>query len=266
MAISPNGLCLCGCGEQTDLWTVNNKRLGRVIGQHKAFVRGHERPIAPDGLGIKYADTKWCPRCDRRLPQTDFHNHAYCQHCSRAYQRERYWEDPLVRETRLTRSRRAAKFRDPATRREQRLRWRAQMTEEQRERMRELQRERNARHQARRAAELAEREAEDKLMRKDPLCLRLADPAGIALLDEMIERYGSATTLEHKMGVSVGFLNRYRSERYMPFDVVDYLLAQIGESYRLDEFEFRRRSEWNQIHGPAPVNQRRSVRRKTNAA
>lgn len=39
----PHGLCACGCGMETALATVTDRRRGHVRGQHLMFVHGHNR-------------------------------------------------------------------------------------------------------------------------------------------------------------------------------------------------------------------------------
>jgi len=219
MAISPDGYCLCGCGQQTEIWLVNNRRLGRTVGSHRPFIKGHEQRIAPDGKGYRYRDTKWCRNCQGRHQIDDFRSYtradgrvatqAYCKTCEVAVQRERYQSSPSARRRKIASS----------------------TASRQRSRARQL-------------ADLEAKRIEDELERKNPMCLRLSEPMGLALIDEVCAYYGTAPTVESKLVWSVGGVNRYRHERYMTYDIVDRLLVFLGEPYRLDEFTFRRRSEW----------------------
>lgn len=249
MAISLDGRCLCGCGQLTELWTRTCRANGQVAGAHRAFVRGHARPIAPDGLGVTYADTKWCPRCSQRLPIGRFRPNgqtvqAYCASCELAAQRERYRTDPEYRRQRLERMRLASK------------------TPEGRERMRRN----RARFLERKRALLEERRREDKLERVDPMCLRLGSEAGVELIDEVVAHHGSATAAEESLGMSIGHLNRFRREKYVTFDLVDRLLTMMGEPWRLDDYEFRRRSEWIALDGPTAATTARRGRAKRKRA
>lgn len=222
MAISPDGYCLCGCGQQTELWLVTNRQLGRAVGAPRAFIQGHEQKIAPDGKGYRYGDTKWCRKCSSRCPIDDFRSYtrsdgrftiqAYCRSCEVETQRQRYQQSEKERKRKIASS--------MASR---------------------------SRSRARRMADLEAKRIEDEMERKNPMCLKLSDPMGLALIDEVISYYGTATCVESKLGWSIGGLNRYRHERYMTYDIVDRLLVLIGEPYRLEEFTFRRRSQWSAI-------------------
>lgn len=97
------------------------------------------------------------------------------------------------------------------------------------------------------------KQQDDEAMRSDPLCLRVGDPIGIELINRSIEYFGTAMNLEDTLGMSHGALNRYRNERYLHLDLVDKLLVMMSDQHLLDDFEFRRRSEWSTILGRSGV-------------
>jgi hypothetical protein len=99
---------------------------------------------------------------------------------------------------------------------------------------------------------------DDESMRVDPLCLCVGDPMGVELINRCIEHYGTAMNLEDHLGLSHGGLNRYRGERYIHLDLVDKLLVMMGDQHMLEDFDFRRRSEW----GRSPATDARNERRK----
>lgn len=176
----------------------------------------HCAKIAPDGLPVLNADTKWCSGCARRHHLSAFTHVAAptrtptkCLKCARDQAQARYLD--LVRRAK------------------------------------------------------SDRRAADILERRDPLCLKLGDAAGNALIDELCDHFGSATNVEERLGISIGALNRFRQEKYMTFDLIDRLLTMLGEPWRLDEFEFCRRSEWLALHGPSPSNLRQRDRRRAQA-
>jgi hypothetical protein len=53
------GLCECGCGQVTEVWAVTQRYRGRVRGEHKRFVRGHNirKP------GVDYETRFYCSSC-----------------------------------------------------------------------------------------------------------------------------------------------------------------------------------------------------------
>jgi hypothetical protein len=55
-------LCECGCGQTVDTWTHTDVSMGRIKGQPKRFVRGHN---LPGGRGRDEADRFW-DKVDRR--------------------------------------------------------------------------------------------------------------------------------------------------------------------------------------------------------
>jgi hypothetical protein len=89
--------------------------------------------------------------------------------------------------------------------------------------------------------------------RHNPLCLRAGDPQGEALIDEAIGVFGTATTIELRLKMSIGHLNRFRNERYMTFNLVDSLLLLLDEPWRIDDYDFRYRTEWEREYGPSPA-------------
>lgn len=255
--ISSSGYCLCGCGERTEVWTTGDKRGARVVGKHRAFVRGHAKPLAPDGLAVRYQDTKWCGRCERRLPLNEFRAGkrvaSYCMRCAVTYQgeqRQRYRQDPGVRERRIASDRMC---RERRRMREQREVWREELQDDQLERARELREI---------AADRKAKDDEDALERKDPMCLPMGDPQGVELLDRAIKLLGSAVIVEERAGLPRDSVAKYRSERFLTFDIVDKLLVLIGESMYLDQYHFERRSYWMAKHGPSPGSKRHTERRR----
>lgn len=44
---NPTGLCMCGCGESTQLASRSSKKYQRVIGKPVRFIRGHSSPPPP---------------------------------------------------------------------------------------------------------------------------------------------------------------------------------------------------------------------------
>ncbi len=70
-----SGVCECGCGSTTEVWKVTDRRRGRIKGEHKRFVRGHNgrlpgvdytlaRSCSSCGVSIGRKNTKgMCPRC-----------------------------------------------------------------------------------------------------------------------------------------------------------------------------------------------------------
>jgi hypothetical protein len=91
------------------------------------------------------------------------------------------------------------------------------------------------------------KEEEDILEKRDPLCLAVGDAMGNDLINRAVAAHGTAMAVEDHLNMSHGGLNRYRSERYINFDLVDKLLVLLGEPQELTNYEFRRRSEWQLV-------------------
>lgn len=59
----PYGYCQCGCGEKTEVWQTTERYRGRVKGEHKRFMHGHNGRE----FGKEYGVEEWREQCGAKL-------------------------------------------------------------------------------------------------------------------------------------------------------------------------------------------------------
>lgn len=75
---APVGYCQCGCGQITGIWQYSDQSRGRVKGEHKQFVRGHNGRIhSPE-----YYAPRSCSDCDALISRTN--KTGLCVRCQMA--------------------------------------------------------------------------------------------------------------------------------------------------------------------------------------
>lgn len=75
---NPSGLCMCGCGRQTEIAKQSRTGRGWIKGEHKRYILGHAGPITTRNI---------CPQCGGRKDV----NAGQCRACWRAAHRRDDW-------------------------------------------------------------------------------------------------------------------------------------------------------------------------------